>query len=252
MIGVPDGILAEARITRVKLRTFLLACSLRYTISFPAQSILRADGTSISIPATYPTPATGLLSSHTYFQYWFLAMSGSTGTPTAISAPDTVGSALKAAQCGLDGRIVIGLIKVTTAASGGGGTGGGDVCPEQNELVKIQRDGEELTVTAKEVVIGDYILGHSFVDNTDVWRRVACVFPQPALSWRKVQGHLVSPCEPVYVNGAWTPAFKVGTVEISNSVKVAISVDANEYNEANYYLMGDEQLLIHNLPVNPC
>ena len=76
-----------------------------------------------------------------------------------------------------------------------------------------------------------------------------------------IDKHRVSVCEPVYANGQWLPAFKVEGAVHDEFVgrKIMLTVESDDYNESNYYLLedksaGNSDLLIHNMKYdpNPC
>ena len=71
-------------------------------------------------------------------------------------------------------------------------------------------------------------------------------------AWRMVDGHRVSPCEAIYHESTWKPAFTAtgAMVDYSSGLKVQLSLDADNYSEQNYYLVSGTPLLIHNLTGN--
>jgi hypothetical protein len=71
-------------------------------------------------------------------------------------------------------------------------------------------------------------------------------------AWRIVSGHKVSPCEPVYLNNQWLSASRVPGAPLDTTIglKIDIVVEADDFDQHNYYLMSGTQLLIHN-PVLP-
>lgn len=159
-----------------------------------------------------------------------------------------------AAQCALDGRLPLVPIVITTLAtggSGGSGSGGdGGTCPEENEKVEIQNKGQ---VRAEDVQVGDYIKGHSFNQERDVFRKVVGKAYKTCAAWRIVDGYTVTPCEPIFYDGKWIPAFRANgsTFHDAVSYRMEITVEADVFEEHNYYLVGREKpLLIHN-PVLP-
>lgn len=204
-----------------------------------------------------------------YYIYPYIDLATSTiqfanGTPPGTSPSDTV-----AMQCQLDGRVGIPMKKVTMPASGGSGsdTGGGSgTCPESSEPVFVRRysweTGElvfEGQIKAGEVAHGsedgtikrgDFLKGHSFKQDKDVYRAVQQISLVPCGGWMIVEGHRVTACEHVYQNGAWMPAWKApgATHDSASGYKVHIEVEADWDDEHNYYV-GD--LLIHNF-VLPC
>lgn len=226
------------------------------TFTWASQSVLRADGSTLTVPSG-TLAYSGLASSTTYYTYWYInATSGALGQTNA-TPPATSPSAVLATQCAADGRIAVGVIAITTLAAtngglGGGTGGGGDTCPEQAELVEVEGKGQ---IAAGDVQIGDLIKGYSFKTQADVYRRVVQVRTQSCTAWRMIDGHRVSPCEAVYADGQWMPAFRVSgaTVDTMNGIKVMLSVESDEHDEQNYWLVGGNALLIHNMNVvNAC
>jgi hypothetical protein len=175
----------------------------------------------------------------------------------ANPTPPTRASNFYAMQAGLDGRVPLSPTTVTTKSTSGtgGGTtgGGGNTCPEASESVTIEGKGN---VAAKDIAPGDSILGKSFKTGEDVYRRVLAISHVPCVAWRVVQGHRVSPCESVWdtTQNTWLPAFKVvgSTFDGMTSTKILVSVEADDYDECNYYLTSGTQLLIHNSQILPC
>lgn len=224
------------------------------TMTWTSQSLLRADGTSLSIASGSQT-WTGLSASTTYYIYPTInASTGAIGF-TNPTPPTTSPSNVYATQSGADGYIALATYIVTTSSSGGGtgggSTGGDDTCPEGNEIVDVQGKGN---IAASSVMAGDYIRGRCFGSNSDVYRRVVETKHSPSVAWRMVEGHRVSPCEPVFYDGAWMPAYRVpgSTLDTTSGVKVQITVDTGDYDEANYYLTSGTGLLIHNYRLPAC
>jgi hypothetical protein len=214
-------------------------------VSWTQQSVLRADGSTLTLQAG-SFSFTGLASSTTYYLYLYInATTGVMGYVNG-SIPPTSPSTVMATLASADGCIYIGSsIAITTLASTSGGTGGGSGgggCPDVNEIVETEGKGE---IRAGDVVAGDMVKGWSFQNNAVVYRRVLQASSQPCSAWRMIDGHRNSPCESVYYNGAWTPAFRVpgATLDTTASAKALITVEADEYGDHNYYI-GD--LLIHN------
>ena len=227
------------------------------SITFPAQSIYRSDGTTLSVPAGGLT-WNNLAASTTYYFYPYVLITNQSinfvgGLSTPLTSPNT----FYAAQTALDGCIPIPVMKITTLASTNGGSGsgtggGGDTCPEADELVEIEGKGQ---IRAGDVGPGDWIKGYSFRTQRDSYRRVLQVQSVTAAAWRMLEGHRVSPCEPVYHEGQWQPAFRArgAAHDAFEGHKVRISVEADEYDEMNYWLVsGGEPLLIHNTQILPC
>jgi hypothetical protein len=219
--------------------------------TWAAQTILLADGSSLNVP-TGSLSYSGLASSTTNYTYWYInAATGALGQ-TNSNPPATSPSSLLAGQCSLQGRVPIPAISFTTLAatntgSGSGTGGGGDTCPEAAEQVTTKNRG---TIAAGDVRVGDLLKGKSFKSSTDVYRRVVQVRSVESSSWRMIDGHRVSPCEPVYYDGRWMPAYRANgaTIDTKLGRKMLISIESDEYDEQNYYLSGDTTLLIHNVP----
>jgi hypothetical protein len=223
------------------------------SLSWTSQSVLRADGTTLTLNSGSQN-YTGLSSSTTYYIYPYINVSNGNIGFTNPNPPATSPSSTYSVQASYDGRVPVNVIKITTPASGGGGGtgGGGDICPEANELVDVEGKG---LIKAEEVKVGDMIKGKCFIHGTDEYRTVIATSGANCRAWRMYKGHRVSPTEPVWDGKAWTPAFKIpgATFDDFAGRKVNITVESNDYNEANYYLMGGEEpVLIHNLPMNPC
>jgi hypothetical protein len=176
---------------------------------------------------------------------------------------------------------------------GGTGGDGGGTCPHEDEpvevlrvldaqtghikekghrahLVTVLRNGVETTLRVRDVLpsdgqiltirVGDIepktdlLKGYSFKHQRDVYRRIKNKMIQGCAAWRIVDGHKVTPCEPIWKNGQWIPAFKApgATIDYTVGVRVDIVVDTGTDEEHNYYLTGESPLLIHNLIVLPC
>jgi hypothetical protein len=209
-----------------------------------AQSLLRADGSTQTVNAS-SLSYTGLTSSTTYCLYPYIPVASGNLMAANSNPPPTVANATMALQAAADGCISLGAVTITTSASGGGtgGGGGGGGCPESQELVCVQGKGK---IAADDAVVGDYILGHSFSTGEDVYRRVIHIRKETCHAWRVIDGHKNSPCESVYYNSQWMPAFMVpgATFNGDKGTKVLLTVEAGADNDHNYYI-GD--LLIHNM-----
>lgn len=216
---------------------------------------------------------TGLTASTGYWIYNYVESATgnvkfANGSPPSTSPSDTF-----ALQTLGDGRFGLPVKKIVTPVGGtttpttdtGGGSG---QCPESNELVDVQRysDTGELIfegqIKAGEVSHGyesddgtikrgDFIKGHSFRKSADVYRAVHKVLQVPCCGWVIINGHRVTPCETVYSNGQWIPAWKVSGATHDSFVgwKVLIQVEADWDDEHNYYV---GNLLIHNSIVLGC
>ncbi len=218
--------------------------------SWAAQSMLRPDGSTLSIPAG-SVSYTGLSASTTYYSYWYASSATGVLGQTNGTPPPTTPSAVMAAQMALDGRYPVGVISFTTLAAsnsgtGGGTGGGGNTCPEASELVEVQGKGQ---IPASQVQAGDLLKGFDFTAKQDVYRKVVQVGVVSCPAWRVVDGHQVSPCESIYHEEQWKPAFRASgaTMATSTSQKVLITVDALADGDHNYWLVSGTPLLIHNM-----
>ncbi len=217
---------------------------------------------------------TGLTASTTYYLYPYVEVSSGNLKFANGNPPTTFPSDTFAMNSQLDGRIPMAVIKPTSPASapppggGFGGTGGGSgSCPEFNELAEVQRysDAGELLFSGQikagevshgyesddgKIKTGDFLKGYSFAKKADVYRAVQKVMAVPCCGWSIVNGHRVTCCEHVYVNG-WMPAWKAPGATHDSFIgrKVLIQVEADWDDEHNYYI-GD--LLIHNALVLGC
>jgi hypothetical protein len=252
--GSSSGLNSQGSIvptTLITLSSSFTASSV--TMTWTSQSMLRADGSTLTIPSGSNT-WTGLSSSTAYYIYPTINATTGAITFTNPSPPTTSPSSTYAIQSGADGYVALPVYIVTTASgggTGGGSTGGGGTCPEAAELVDVQGKGN---VPAGSVVAGDRIRGMCFGSGSDIWRKVIHTEHIPCVAWRMVEGHRVSPCEPVYVKNEWMPAYRApgATLDTLVGTKVHITVDCGDYNEANYYLTNGQQMLIHNYPFVPC
>jgi hypothetical protein len=224
-------------------------------ISWSAASLLRADGSTLSVSAGSQTYSTGINPNTTYWIYAYIDNSTGTVGFANPNPPGTTSSYTFAAQTGFDGRINLTPLSVTTPASGTGGTvtgGDGGSCPEEHECVDVQDKG---VITAGQVQANDYIRGYLFGSSTDIYRRVLLVRRQSCAAWWIVNGHRVSPCEPVFVNGTWMPAHLApgATFDPSVGVKIEITVEAvdDQDDEHNFWLVEGTPLLVHNTNVLP-
>jgi hypothetical protein len=216
-------------------------------VSVAAQSLLRADGSTQTVNAA-SLSYTGLSAYTTYHLYPYVSVASGNLMATNGNPPPTVANATMALQAAADGRISLGAVTITTSASGGGtgGGSGGISCPESQEIV-CERDRGK--IAAGDVVVGNYILGHSFTTGEDVYRRVIHIRKETCYAWRVIGGHKNSPCESVHYNEQWMPAFMVPSASFNGDkgTKVMITVEAGIDNDHNYYI-GD--LLIHNQSIN--
>lgn len=219
------------------------------SLSWSTQSMLRADGSTLTVNSGVANYS-GLTAVTKYYIYSYVnALTGNIGF-TSGSPPGTLPSTTLAMQAAFDGRFPLPVMVIQTLSSGGtGGSGtggGGGTCPEENEFVEEQTKG---IIKAIEVEIGDMIKGYSFAAGADVFRRVIGKFYQTCPAWRIVDGYKVTPCEQIYHEAEWKPAFKAtgATPDTTVGYRVEITVEADEDNEHNYWLVGrTTNLLIHN------
>lgn len=216
------------------------------SLSWSSQSMTLSDGSTVTIPAGTKS-YTGLTAGQTYHLYPFIRTSDFTMQWANGAPPPTSASPAFAIAANLDGCYAMNPFTVTLPISGTGGGGGGAICPEAAELVEVQDKG---TIPVGEVQVGDFIKGYSFKNEADVYRKVVSVATAPCGSWRMVLGHRISPCEAVWYDQAWTPAYKVpGSVhDAMNGVKIKLHVDSDDFEECNYWLVGGGyRLLTHNV-----
>ncbi len=225
------------------------------TLSWAAQSMKRTDGSYLNLQAGSIVYG-GLGASTAYYIYPYIQTFDGSMQFTNGNPPPTGPNVYNAFDCALDGRVPVSPIVVTTAAvsspTGGGGTGGGwGLCPEQAELVEIDGKGQ---VAAGTVCIGDSIKGKSLKSGADVFRKIIGLRLVPSAAWRIIDAHRVSPCEAVYDNGGWVAAYMVARSTFDSLIgqKVEITVESDEYDESNYYLVSGTALLVHNMRMDPC
>jgi hypothetical protein len=229
----------------------------------------------------YPTGASwnGLTASTGYYLY--SRINASTGNIEFVNGnpPGTSPSDSLAAQCCLDGYILLPVKKVTTPASGSSGsdTGGGSgTCPEFDAPVFVRRYSQDGELTFEGEIIagevqpgyesddgtikrGDFLKGYSFAKREDVYRAVHQTMHVPCAGWMRLDGVRFTACETVWDgpldSGQWLPAWQVsGAIQDSTvGVKVLIQVEADCDDEHNYCVITENGVrLIHNTPVLPC
>lgn len=231
------------------------------TVSWSAQSLYRSDtlvtGNSLNVAAGSQTWSSLGASTRYYFYPYVDIPSGTVQFSGGILGGSNLTYSM---QANADGRACIpyvntiggaGVTYIQTAAAGQtGGGGGGIPCPEGEELVEEQTKG---SIKVKDVRVGDWLKGYSFATSTDnVFREVIQTRSDEISIWRIVDGHKVSPCEPIYHEGEWKPAFQAtgSTIDYTTGLKVHISLNVDNYSEQNYYLVSGTPLLSHNQSIN--
>jgi hypothetical protein len=223
-------------------------------LSWASQGMLRSDGSTLTLPADTKSYAT-LSASTAYYLYSYIRVSDGTLQFVNGSPPPTSPNSAYATQAYLDGRNAISVMVITTAApagSGGGTGGGGDVCPEAEEFVDIFGRGQ---VRAIDAEVGELILGEKVATAERVYRRIIAKRTKPSAAWRIVNGHRISPCEPVWVGGRWTAAFQApgAALDMFVGIEAHLTVEADADDENNYTLVAGQPLTIHNsLPGPVC
>jgi hypothetical protein len=241
-----------------------IAISFSYTsnsisLSWASQTMMRSDGSTLTIPAGSAN-YTGLTPSTSYYMYPRVNASSGVIDFSNPSPPPTAPNTTYAIQQALDGFIPLPPLKQTLPAAGGSGsgTGGGSgTCPEFAELVDVMGKG---FIPVGEVVAGDFIKGKCFNEAEDVYRQVVSTSTAPCADWYLIDGHRVSPCEPLYDAGEWKSAFLVDRAIADSFIgdMVKLTVASDGYDESNYYLIQLAEdgtvagtLLIHNVSL-PC
>jgi len=228
------------------------SCSI--SLNAASQSLLRPDGSTFTTVAT-TLSWTGLLAATTY--YFYTCVSVATGAlccagATPPTAPDSSPNGTHALQACADGFYQGPIITVTTPASSGtGGSSGGNQspCPDSRELVQVRERG---TVEVGNVQEGEHILGRHMALGIDVFRKVIRRRIADSAVWYRVGDHRMSPLDPVWVDGEWKMPYRIGTFDGEPGVRVKLSVEADEYDQQNYWLVGGaERLLIHNQTIMP-
>jgi hypothetical protein len=113
------------------------------TVSWPAMTVYRADGTTIAVSSGSQL-FSGLGAGSTYFGYPYFADSGSTASVSFVASTlYTSRTASAAASANARGNIPLGSIAMATPASGtSGGSGGGYNCLHPSTLVGDTLAGE--------------------------------------------------------------------------------------------------------------
>lgn len=232
-------------------------------LSMPAQNLLRTDGSTYVVAGGTMTWTKVLAPATTYYFYTDLRISDGTlhvagGTSASggdePALPPTSPSAALALLACSDGYYQgpqISVTTPTTSGTGGGSSGGGPgVCPDGRELVDTLERG---IVPVSTVIEGERILGYCFTAGEAIYRKVAAVRAAEAWSWYLVNGYRMSPIDPIWIAGEWRMPYQVGTFDGGPGERVQLTVEADEYEQHNYYLVGrDKGLLIHNARIAPC
>lgn len=238
--------------------TFATETTSTLGFSWGTQTLTLPDSSTLSL-AGGSQAFTGLSSSTTYYFVAYLTRSGTSAVMHFLGPFIGSVTAAQAQQATLDGRAFLGVLHDMTTASGTGGGGGVDPggCPHQDMLVWVKRgDAAPIRMKASEVVASDFIKGWDFEKQEDVYRVVQSTCHQPSTMWSKVSGYLFSPCELVYVNDAWTPAYKAPGAEKVRGLpanRVGIKLDGHLPLEQRNYWLDDgvnPPLLVHN-PIIP-
>jgi hypothetical protein len=220
------------------------------TFNITAQSLTRADGSAFNILAGSQT-FSGLSASTAYYLYPYITTATGIMSFANTSTLSTSASSLYMLQTNGDGHMSLPVnsagtqVLSTTSFGSQGGGGGAGSCPEGQELVEEQTKG---VIKAIDVKVGDLLKGKVFSTGQDIYRKVIQTSTQEAAIWRMVDGHKVSPCEPLWHEGMWKPAYQAvgSTIAYGNGTRVNLSLETDDYNEQNYYLVDGTPLLIHN------
>lgn len=242
--------------TQAFIITFTLGPT-NINLSWSSQSLFRADGSTFTVSGG-TQGYSSLSNSTTYYIYPYINLSNNTVAFTNGSPPTTTsgGNSTQAVETAFDQRVPLAPLVLQTQSSGGtGGTGGGSgsggggTCPEQNELVEVQRDGQVIQIKIGDLQRTDLLKGFSFPQNKDVYRPVRNIYRKSCAAWYMVDAHRVSPCEPVWKSNQWMPAHKApgATLDTTVGIKVDVVVKVDDYSEHNFWLIGGTApLLIHN------
>lgn len=241
------------------------------TISWPALTIYRADGTTIAI-SSGSQAITGLASSTNYKVYPYVADSGGTfgtisfvtggsGSPTtAFALP---GSAAAAAAMYGRGNIPMGNFTVATTASGSGGGGGGGSGFCLYPYTRIMTmDG---FVNASDLAVGTFVkTPEGWAPLVSVQRRVASKWISIGCNHRPYAGLVVTPTHVLYrADGSHVAAQDLRLGEFlkadGDHAKVTMLATFNqleemviiEIAEPHLYFAGEDLLLSHNALQKP-
>ncbi len=226
-------------------------------LDMPAQTLARSDGSTYSVVSGSLIWTKVLAPSTTYYVYTTMKIADSSlhsalGDPPTV--PDTSPNPTTALKACVDGYYQGPIITITTGTNtgtGGSSSGGGvGVCPDGREIVVTVERG---AVPVSTLQPGEHVWGYCFEQKKDVSRKVIHVRKQNAYTWYRVRGYRVSPIDPVWIGGEWTNPYKVGIYDEGLGERVSVTVEADSYDQHNFYLDGREaRLLIHNARIAPC
>jgi hypothetical protein len=234
--------------------TFATETTSTLGFSWASQTLTLPDSSTLSLSLGSQS-FTSLSAGTTYYFAAYLTRSGTSAIMNFLGPFTGSITAAQAQQAALDGRAFMGVLHDTTTSSGTGGGGGIDpgACPHQDMLAWVKRgDAEPARMKASDVRHGDFIKGWDFEAQQDVYREVESFRHQPSTLWYKVGGYLFSPCELVYADGAWVPAYKAAGAEKVRGLpanRAEIKLDANLPMEQRNYWLDDgvnRPLLVHN------
>ena len=234
-------------------------------LSMPAQGLLRTDGTTYSVSAGSLTWTKVLEPSTTYYFYTDLRISDGTlhvaggsspaaagGDPPVIppTSPTPRSLSSHARTASIRGRRSPLRLRARPARAAAHRVAARVYVPDGRELTVTRERG---IVRVSTVAEGEHVLGYCFEQAGIVWRKVVSVRKAAAWSWYLVNGYRMSPLDPVWLDGEWVAPYKVGTFDGGEGERVQITVEADEYDAQNYYLLGrGDGLLIHNFRIAPC
>jgi hypothetical protein len=241
-------------------------CTVRLTT--PAKSLPLTDGSTISLPAVDVTWVATLAGSTTYlFAPRFKTADGTvhwaTGTGSNVNAdpstpPLTSGATTDqknqlAINQHFDGYIPLsdGFINITTPNNGGtgGGSSGGDPsCIHEREKVSIYPG---VCVEARVVDVGDLIRGVDLKTGKPVFRKVISKSREYCADWYEVNGHLITPGEPVWMKSFWVAAALIkGAIfkENHGGHKISLGIDGEDFDACNFVLIAPDgtETIVHN------
>lgn len=253
--NIAPGAALEVDVTSVAYDATSGMCSC--VLTMPAQTLPRTDGTSFAITSQTLTWTKVLAPSTTYYIYTTVKLTDGTlhsagaDPPTLPPTTPSVTDSLMACADGYFQGPIITITTPSTTGTGGGSSGGGvGVCPDGREFVLTKERGQVRVATLCE---GEHVMGYCFKEKKHVYRRIVRVRRIDAWSWYLVDGYRMSPLDPVWRAGEWVAPWKVGEFDDAIGERVQVTVDADTYDQHNYFLVDrGEWLLIHNSRVTPC